>query len=299
MRGGAIGDFIVTLPALQALRARWPDAYIELLGYPHIAGMAAGGGLVNKVASLDQARIARFFALKPIFTPDQVEYIRSFDLVICYLHDPEESLRKNLQLAGAKQVIYGSPLVTSSHAIEHLMKPLETLAIYSQQDVPKLIVAEDDQKKGRDFLNQIGVERALAIHPGSGSPKKNWPLENFISVARKFTGRSFFVVGEADAAIAGELRVKAADIPVLANRPLADVASVLSASDQYMGNDSGITHVAAAIGIPVVAIFGPTSTLQWGPRGPNVRIARAPGGDLTKLNVEQVLGNLSPTRDAS
>ena len=62
LRGGAIGDFILTLPAIAAVRERWPDAYIELIGYPHIANLALAAGLVDHVDSLDRAEMARFFS---------------------------------------------------------------------------------------------------------------------------------------------------------------------------------------------------------------------------------------------
>ncbi len=61
LRGGAIGDFIVTLPALQAIREQWPAAYIECIGYPHIADLGLQSGLLNRVDSLDRARIVAFF----------------------------------------------------------------------------------------------------------------------------------------------------------------------------------------------------------------------------------------------
>ena len=61
LRGGAIGDFIVTLPVLQALRDRWPDAYVEIWGYPHVARLALAAGLAQRVVSLDRAEMARFY----------------------------------------------------------------------------------------------------------------------------------------------------------------------------------------------------------------------------------------------
>ena len=107
LRGGAIGDFIVTLPALQKLRERWPEAHIELVGYPHIAELARAAGVVNVVASLDKAEIARFFSLGPTFPTTQREYVSSFHFVVSYLHDPDDTVRQNLMAAGARQVLAG------------------------------------------------------------------------------------------------------------------------------------------------------------------------------------------------
>ena len=94
LRGGAIGDFIMTLPALRALREQWPTAWIELLGYPHIAGLALADGLIDRVESLDRADMAAFFSYKAQLAPDKVEYIRTFNVVVNYLHDPDGLVRQ-------------------------------------------------------------------------------------------------------------------------------------------------------------------------------------------------------------
>jgi heptosyltransferase III len=130
LRGGALGDFIVTLPALRALRQRWPDGRLEAMGYPRVARLGLLGGLVDQVHSLDQAGLARFFAALPLFTEEQAAFIRSFDIVLNYLHDPQDALVENLRAAGARVLISASPLVVSGHAVDHFLKPLQGLAIY-------------------------------------------------------------------------------------------------------------------------------------------------------------------------
>ncbi len=294
LRGGAIGDFIATLPALTAIRERWPDAYVELIGYPHIARLALDGGLVDRIESLDRARIANFFALVPSFTEDQVEYIRSFDMVISYLHDPDGSVQYNLQLAGARQVVYGSPIVEEGcHAVDHLLKPLETLAIYESGKSPTLRISEGQRQWGRDVLKARGIQAdPYLIHPGSGSPRKNWPVECFLTLADRIRsekkGAPIFLVGEADDAVARALDRH----EVLRDLTLLQVASLLSASHAYVGNDSGITHLAASLGIPVTALFGPSSSDQWGPRGRRVTILAARDADLRRITPDEVLKSL-------
>ncbi len=290
LRGGALGDFIATLPALRALRARWPDAYIELIGYPHIARLALEGSLVDKVDSLDRAGIAKFFALTPSFTAAQVSYIRSFDLVLCYLHDPDGSVLNNLQLAGAKQVIYGSPIVEEgSHAVDHLLKPLETLAIYESGVAPKLRLDPDQRAWGADLLKTRGVTgRAYMIHPGSGSARKNWPVDHFEALADRLRAERgaapLFLLGEAEGALGERLR----RYTVFTDLSLLQAAALISACHAYIGNDSGITHMAAALGLPVTALFGPSLPEQWGPRGERVRIVTADSSDITRIDPETV-----------
>jgi len=293
LRGGAIGDFILTLPVLEALRQRWPDAEIELVGYPHVAVLAREAGLADRVDSLDRAGFARFFAARPSFSPEQADYIQSFDLVISFLHDPQGVVAANLHAAGARQVIYGSPIVTAGHAVDHLLKPLETLAIYAAGAVPVLRISEESRARGLQLLEARGVRgRAVAIHPGSGSPKKNWPADRFIELARRLMRRDtgvVFVLGEADGAARGRIMAELPEVPRIEQAPLPELAGALSCCAGYVGHDSGITHLAAAIGTRVVALYGPTDPDRWGPRGGHVRILRAPGGDLAALGVDEVL----------
>lgn len=285
LRGGALGDFVVTLPALAALRERWPDAFVEVVGYPHIAGLAQAGGLADRVTSLHGANIARFFSLRPEFPEEQVEWIRSFDFILTYLHDPDGLVMDNLKRAGARTVLYGSPLVTEGHAVDHLMKPLESLAIYSTAAVPRLNLGAGAADAGRVLLAARGVTGPFAVlHPGSGSPRKNRPLSEFLESARRLQGERqltpVFLTGEADAGVARELEQASTPYLHLQDIPLMNVAELLSAASHYVGNDSGITHLAAALGTPTDALFGPTDPAQWSPRGPHVRIQKAAGSSL-------------------
>ena len=292
LRGGAIGDFIVTLPALQALRDRWPDAFIEVAGYPHVAELARLGGLADTVSSLDRAGVARFFSHQPQFEPAQVSWIRSFDIIFTYLHDPGEIVRENLKLAGARQVVYGSPIMESAHAVDHLLKPLESLAIYIQGESPRLQLPDEHRRKARARLDALGVSKPLMIHPGSGSAGKNWMLDRFIQVAR-MQESALFLLGEAEDEFARRLAQEFPDTHVLANLPLFDAAAILSECGGYLGNDSGITHLAAALGLPTVAIFGPSRADIWSPRGRRVRVIEAPEGKLDRVSVDAVRAALA------
>ena len=216
LRGGAIGDFIATLPVLQALRAQWPAATIEIWGYPHIAELAVAAGWAQSVVSLDRAEMARFFVPEPQFTDAQVAAVRSFDLIFNYLHDPVGQVRSNLLLAGAKQVLSGSPIIKRGHAVPFLLEPLQALALYDEGLVPTLDFPEELRAQGRERLRARGVRGApVAVHPGSGSPSKNWPVERFVDILRRLRANHSEVVailGEADVA---EAAVLARELPYL------------------------------------------------------------------------------------
>lgn len=293
LRGGAIGDFIVTLPVMQALRAQWPGAQIEIWGYPHIASLAVAGGLAESVVSLDRAEMVRFFVPEPQFTDAQVAAIRSFDLVFNYLHDPVGQVRSNLLLAGAKQVLSGSPLIKRGHAVPFLLEPLQALAIFETDLVPELDFSGELRSAGRQRLRVLGVRgKPHVVHPGSGSPAKCWPVGHYMELIRRWReqGREVVaVIGEADVEVAKALVRELPDLPVLENLTLTELAATLVECAGFLGNDSGITHLAAAVGLPVVALFGPSDADTWAPRGRGgVKVVRAPEGELERLSLAEV-----------
>src|SRR5438874_9757274 len=107
IRGGAIGDFILTLPALKALRDAFPNAHIEILGYEHIAALAENRFYAQRVRSIESAALARFFAKAAELPPGLAKYFAGFDLIISYLYDPDSIFETNLRRSGAKKIIRG------------------------------------------------------------------------------------------------------------------------------------------------------------------------------------------------
>lgn len=298
LRGGAIGDFIATLPVLQALRVRWPAAHIEIWGYPHIAELALAAGLAQSIVSLERADMARFFVPKPDLTPAQVAAVRSFDLVFNYLHDPVGQVRSNLLLAGAKQVLSGSPIIKEGHAIPFLLAPLAALAIYDGDPHPVLEFPAELRAPGAARLRDRGIlGRPLVVHPGSGNPDKNWPVARYVEIITRWRalGREVVaVIGEADHDEAAALQRSLPDLPFLSGLTLPELGATLAECAAFLGNDSGITHLAAAVGLPVTALFGPSNPATWGPRGRGgVRILPAPEGELARLTVNAVWTALS------
>lgn len=279
MRGGAIGDFVLSLPAMVALREQWPRATIEAIGYPRMADLAIEAGPVDSFRSLDEVGVARLFAVNATLPDEQVQYLRSFDFIVSYLYDPGGTVTENLEAAGARQVIYGSPLVDARHAVAHLMQPLEALAIYPRGDERPLVrLPAGRMKEGLSRRERIG-ERTLAVHAGSGSPSKNWPVDGFLEVAgaaaRDLGLAPWFILGEADVAVGEALREAGSPFPVLEACSLIEVAAALATCAAYVGNDSGITHVAAAVNTPTVALFGPSNPELWAPLGGHVQVLRS------------------------
>src|SRR5579859_6931112 len=107
IRGGAIGDFILTLPVLAALRQQFPRTHLEVLGYPHIAQLALAGGLVTRVQSIEARALAGFFARNGELAEELADYFSEFDVIVSYLFDPDEIFQKNVARCTQAQFIAG------------------------------------------------------------------------------------------------------------------------------------------------------------------------------------------------
>src|SRR6266513_186963 len=130
IRGGAIGDFILTLPALKALREAQPEAHIEILGYKHIAALAENRFFAQAVRSIEYGPLASFFAKDGELPSELANYFASFDLIISYLYDPDRIFENNLRRCGVKKLIRGPARIENSeHAARQLARPLEEIGI--------------------------------------------------------------------------------------------------------------------------------------------------------------------------
>ena len=302
IRGGAICDFILTLPAIRALREAYPDARLELIGYKHIAVLVENN-YAHAIRSIEYGPLSGFFAKNGELDRELSEYFGSFDLILTYLFDPDQIFEINLRRTGAKKILRGRAKIEDGlHASQQLATPLEQLAIEVRDFTPRLGVKSDLNKSAQQFLNGL-VAPFVALHMGSGSPRKNWPLENWIELGNRLleqrddgnTGRSLIIVsGEADEPQLARLQRQwqgNKNVRFATNLPLPQLAAVLSRCC-FVGHDSGISHLAAAVGAPCRLLFGPTDPAVWAPRGENVQLIRAPDGDLTQLSPEAVLTSL-------
>ncbi len=302
IRGGALGDLIVTLPTIRLIRQRWPEAHIELLGQPRLAEIAHRRGYFDAVRSVDRGALSAFFMPRAVLDPAWMDYISDFDLVLSYFYDPDEFFFTNLKRCNPARIITHSPQVPkdfgkpAAHHFAEILLPLELElgrdAASELHSLPEDVAAADA------FLAGLRPDtRLVAIHPGSGGESKNWPVESWAELGRRLVKARpditlLLVEGEADAE-AGQFLIEAwKDLPYLRARwlPLPILAELLRRTTLFLGHDSGITHLAAAArrDLPVIALFGPTDPVVWAPPRALVRVLRAEWG-LKDLSVEEVL----------
>lgn len=287
IRGGALGDFLLTLPAIRLLREAFPAAHLEVLGYQHIVRLSEMGGYANATRSIENGALAGFFARDGELAPGLVEYFGSFQQIVSYLFDPDQIFAGNLRRAGVRHLITGSPKISGQeHAARQLARPLERLGLYLVD--PAAEIVPDDPFEVDPQL--------IAIHPGSGSERKNWPLDRFLQVVKtiveKDKARRFLLIGgEADAARLGALE---AALPndkreVARHLPLPVLARRLRNCALFLGHDSGISHLAAAMGTPSILLFGPTDPAIWAPKNARVRVLHTMSGKMDEISTPQVL----------
>ena len=289
IRGGAIGDFILTLPAMAALRRQFPEAHLEVLGYPHIAQLALAGGVVDRVQSIEARALAGFFARRGELAEDLVDYFSEFDLIVSYLYDPDGIFQTNVARCTGAQFITGPHRAderTKLHATKAYLKPLERLAIFDADPIPRL-----------SFERHAGAARELALHPGSGSEHKNWPEASWAELLQRLIistqFRLLLVGGEAEGERLWRLAagLPPARLRMAQNLPLAELARSLAGCVAFVGHDSGISHLAAAVGLPGLVLWGDTAEEIWRPPSAKVVVVRHPGG-VAQIPVAEVAEQL-------
>jgi heptosyltransferase III len=286
IRGGAIGDFVLTLPAIKLLREGFPGARLEIVAYKHIAALAENRFYAEAIRSIEYGPLASFFGRDGELNDELSHYFGSFDLVVSYLFDPDGIFHRNLQRCGVDTLIVGPPKIADSeHAAVQLARPLEQLGLTLRDRAARLYPSRDDREFAREFLGDHA--RPIALHPGSGSTTKNWPRDKWSALLTALRDRELLVVGgEADERQLAALR--AHDVRLAMNLPLPQLAAILERCALFVGHDSGISHIAAAVGTPCVLLFGPTNPDVWAPANAGVQVLRPRSGRLADLSVEEV-----------
>jgi heptosyltransferase-2 len=289
LRGGAIGDFILTLPAIAALRLKFPQAELHILGEPRIAGLAVAARLADAVSSVNDPSLAGFFIAQGTSDPEQAKFFSSVTLAVSYLSDPDKVFESNFRRCSSARFIVAPHRPNEAekmHASGVYLKPLECLGIFNADPVPRLSIG-----------GHSPVRKTVALHPGSGSERKNWPepqwAELMAFLIERSDGDLLLIGGEAEGDRLQRLRGKfsSARIHLAQHLPLVELALRMKACVAYVGHDSGISHLAAALDLPGLILWGPTVAEIWRPRSDKMTLLRGTH-TLAQLNSETVFDEL-------
>jgi ADP-heptose:LPS heptosyltransferase len=254
IRPGAIGDFIVSLPAMACLETEWYEVWTPARMVPLVR-------FARRVRAIPSTGLDLLGITEP--PAGLIEALREFDSIVSWYGANRPEFRETVAALGLPFTFLEAlpPEGVAIHATDFYLEQVRGIAEYHSDGIPRI---------------ECQVERGdyAAIHPFSGSARKNWPLAKFRALAEKLERVMpvKWCAGEEDPPLAGAVRID----------NLYELACWLTKARLYIGNDSGITHLAAAVGTPVLALFGPTDPEVWAPRGPHVRVGRwAPVGQAS------------------
>jgi heptosyltransferase-3 len=292
IRQGAIGDSLLSFPVIAALRARYTHSHVTFIGNPNTLPLAKAWSIAQEVFNYEDRLWDEVFSTEGIQSANLRDLFRQTDLVICWATDRGDVVKPNLLKAGVKEVIIGPWCATedaTKHMVEYLAEPLGL-----HVNVKEYVVPSTGWSNGFRPYNP-----PIAIHPGSMAAVRCWPTASFAAVINKFLRLNYpvlLLLGPSEDRLLKELGKHISRPPqtemlsVLQNAPMLEVAQRLQQCRYYLGNDSGIGHLAGMLGIPTLILFGPTSPFAMSP------VVMHPVGPRVEVIQEKPLKRLSPDR---
>lgn len=317
VRAGALGDVTLTLPAIRGLRRQYPQARVEVIGYRALWEVA--GRLVDQRVSIERPALAGLLTGEA--SSELLAWLRGqsnapsdaplpVDLAIAWTkRDPSPIFKA----AGIGNIVHASPFPPPGvHAATWYLQSLGLPA--APGDGSLLSLSSEERHAGQQALREQGLGRPIILHPGAGAGWKRWPARRFGTVARTLRERGHDVAlvdGPADGEAVEATLEHSGPLPVIRSGSIRHLAGILSQARLFVGNDSGVTHLAAAAGTPTIALFGPTDPASWAPIG-NTRVLRActatttwqgqlrlceSAGCMEGIGVQDVLAEVRAVRD--
>lgn len=309
MHPGALGDLLLAVPALRALRAAEPGARLALAAQPRIGRLLVALGVADDAVAFDALGLGALFVDDPALAP--ADLVRGAGRVVCWFGARDPSFAARLRGLAPGAVVAPSVPAEGGAVWEHL---LATVGVAAGDGVARgeglaapVTVPDSLLDAGRCALGAAGwdgVTPLLVVHPGASGPAKRWPAEGFARVLAPGAPAGRVVVlheGPTDADAVDAVASRLKDVPLILRQPaLEALAGALGLAGACLGNDSGVSHLAAAVGTPTLALFRQEHLAwrSWAPVGRAVVVAR----ELVAGDVEatiEALGALLPRRAAA
>lgn len=307
LQPGALGDCLLTLPLVKLMKEALDLGGVDLVGHAEYIGILPERTCVDSIRSIDTAELHRLFTAPASFDladrDPLIHMFADYSWIVTFLGEPGSDFEQNLiftaNCSHSVEVItlpLKPPAGGHEHICEFYMRQFAQQSGLSadQARIPEqeisIRVREADRDRGVEVLEQAGVDlarRLVVLHPGSGGPKKCWHLDNFLSIANELGSRDMevlFLLGPAEVERfrPSEKVQMHATAKCVAHLALSQVVGLLSCADAFLGNDSGVTHLAAGMGVRTVALFGPTDPSIYRPLGRAVTVLRDPAGDFAQ-----------------
>lgn len=272
-----IGDALFVFPTLAAIRAKYPEAHITLVSYRPVLPLAQAWGLADEVFDCADERWRAISAPVGIYNDDVREIVQGTDCVIYWDIDVRGKVTLNLREAGVRHIFAApeTPVdIGDMHIADFMPKAVGLQALGIEHVLADYVPPRWNGGNGFCLF-----QPPIAIHPGSTDAKRCWPPGSYIVVIRELLRRKYPVLllgGPSEAEMLKEVRkhidprLQPGMFTVLENAPLLKVAAQLQQSRFFLGNDSGIGHLAGLTGVPMLGLFGPTDPVHKRPAGPYV-----------------------------
>lgn len=284
---GALGDVLLAGPALQAVAAHYPGCRFTLVGGTERLGLLAGALPVEAVWSSHRAIWLDLFQDRGEIDPGLRQVLAGFDLALVFTPTAEAARLERLHQGGAAQIFWVPSFPEQDRvAVSRLqLRRLRQGGLKEPEGRFRLAIPEQERHWAKAWLQhrRRAGKPLVALAPGSGHPKKNWPLTSYAQLAQELEARHhaqvWWVLGPAEAGWeqVGPRLHPGWEARVLQDLPLSRLAAFLAEFQLVVGNDSGVTHLAAALqGPAVVALFGPSDPKIWAPPGDRTTIMASP-----------------------
>jgi len=311
---GAVGDLILTLPLIRLLKAEYGYQRVDVAGHLERLTYLVGKTAIDQAISIDRHSLHSLFIEPKSFhlTEDDplIKLFRPYELIATFLTDEQGHFEQNLIMTALRT--HSVEVVTLAlrppddfrgHAAEFFIhqfadqmvrKPHQHLARYLQTLLPQVEPPSDQIDATPSADDKLKKNRRITLQPGSGGVSKCWPIENFCELAARLQQKDFrplFLLGPAEIerwAQDDVARLKS-QAQIIQDLTLDQVVGLLSQSSAYIGNDSGISHLAGAMGVPVLTIFGPSDPAHWRPLGSRSLVCCSDQPEMPWPCVEEVL----------
>jgi heptosyltransferase II len=292
-----IGDAVMTLPALQSIRQAFPKKHIAILTKPWVADLFFQSPLVDQVILYESP--GRHEGIRGKWQLARELKKEGFDIAILFQNAFEAALisylagipRRGGYNTDARGVLLTHAVrvdgeVRKGHQVDYYREMVKGLGLESLPAIPFLEASPGHKEEAGRILDSFGLaeeERIMGLGPGATfGPAKQWFPERFAALADRFSRDGdvrILVFGSRADMPTASLLVRKAQSPMIdltGQTSLRQVIGLIARCRLFVSNDSGLMHVAAALGVPVLAIFGSTDAVRTGPLGKKCRVVKSP-----------------------
>ncbi len=272
-----------------------PGAVVDLMARAELAELAAARMGIARSYSIDRREVTSLFSEDAAEADSTArKFFGEFDEILSFFAFDDAAYRRGLERAsGGALTFHRFRPPGEGHIAELYLRSIGAPACPVES---RIDLTPGDRKSAHDILARVGVapRKFVILLPGSGSTRKNWSAERFVALARivekDLAMRALAILGPAEDTLAPIFQ--RTGLVILTGLPLASVAALCAVAAAFVGNDSGVSHLAAAAGAKGVVIFGPTDPSRWRPVG-QVRTLQT--ANLAALTVDQVARALEET----